>query len=266
MALECLSGAVFALFLELMCTFTTENVAVFHRGRFVCYDTLLARPCLLLAQISNSLLTYILVLVVSFAVALIVTYPLIITTIVSYWRVILVIVLPSLVQIIIRRVLGNIILTTKSKPLGDRVVHPRWYMLYDVIQFFMSILTGIMTAVVRMVVVMIFSLISLPRLDQTPLPAWVGRYLLVDNATRSYRGVIVQTAEFTNPIANVFVRLLLESSAARGSAPRSRRLAVAKRFQLALVLLKYPKLVKLRDRSSLEAHDASMLPAPVEAV
>jgi hypothetical protein len=101
-----------------------------------------------------------------------------------------------------------------AAPFGDRIVHRRWYMTYDLVQAFLSMLTGIATALARMGTVIAFTVFSLPRLDQTPLPAWVGRYLLsLDTATRSYRGVILQFNEFNHPVACVFVRLLLEVSA-----------------------------------------------------
>lgn len=75
--------------------------------------------CVLMLQISNSLLTYLLVLLVSFIVSFIVTWPLIITTILSYWRVILVLLIPVLIQsIIVRKIIGYTILTNASGVVG----------------------------------------------------------------------------------------------------------------------------------------------------
>jgi hypothetical protein len=45
------------------------------------------------------------------------------------------------------------------------------------------------------------------------MPEWIGRYLNLDTGLRSYQGVIVQWATFSNPIANVFVALLEERNA-----------------------------------------------------
>jgi hypothetical protein len=45
------------------------------------------------------------------------------------------------------------------------------------------------------------------------MPEWIGRYLNLDTGVRSYQGVIVQWATFSNPIANVFVALLEKRNA-----------------------------------------------------
>jgi hypothetical protein len=75
---------------------------------------------------------------------------------------------------------GYFLLTNAGKPFGDRVVHRRAYMVYDVVQSFLSMFTGLITALVRMILAIAMAVITLPRLDRSAMPAWVSRYLNLD--------------------------------------------------------------------------------------
>ena len=92
-----------------------------------------------------------------------------------------------------------------------RVPYRRPFMVYDVAESFVSMFTGITTALVRMILAIAMAVITLPRLDRSAFPAWVSRYLNLDTGLQSYRGVIVQCHTFNNPVAVVFVALLLEA-------------------------------------------------------
>jgi Retinol binding protein receptor len=208
-------------------------------------------------QVSNSLLTYLLVLVLSVIVSMVFTWPLIILTILDYWRTILILVLPSIIQsLVVRRIIGYELLTSASGPMGDRIAHRRLYMLYDVVQAYLTMFTGIVTAIVRMVTVLGVTILSMPRLDQTPMPAWLGRYLLLDTATRSYRGVLVQHHAFNHPIAVVFLHVLSDAVASRRQEAkaveqgrRDKLKRVSRKFHMLWLLHKMPQMAKYRRRA-----------------
>ena len=61
------------------------------------------------------------------------------------------------------------------------MVHRRAYMVYDVVQAFLSMFTGLITALVRMILAIAMAVITLPRLDRSAMPAWVSRYLNLDS-------------------------------------------------------------------------------------
>ena len=84
-------------------------------------------------------------------------------------------------------------------------------MVYDVAQSFVSMFTGITTALTRMILAIVMAIVTVPRLDRSAYPAWVSRYLNLDSGLQSYYGVIVQCHTFNNPIAVVFVSHLLEA-------------------------------------------------------
>jgi hypothetical protein len=117
-------------------------------------------------QISNSLVTYLLVLLASALAAVVITWPLIIKTLLQFWRFFLALVLPAIINVAFKKVFGYTLLT-RAKP--DRIVHRRWYMLYDVVQVFVSFFTGITTALVRMIVAMVFVVLTLPRMVRARL-------------------------------------------------------------------------------------------------
>jgi hypothetical protein len=54
-------------------------------------------------------------------------------------------------------------------------------MVYDVVQAFLSMFTGLITALVRMILAIAMAVITLPRLDRSAMPAWVSRYLNLDS-------------------------------------------------------------------------------------
>lgn len=212
-------------------------------------------------NVSNAMLAYLFVLIVSVITALLLTWPVIIKTVFSYWKVILTLLAPTLVQaVLLKRIIGYEVLTTATAPYRDRIIFRQGYMIYDCMELYLSIFTGITLAIVRVVLAMVLAILSLPRIDQTCYPAWIGRYIDLDTATRAYRGIVLQSHEFSNPIVVVFVRLLVEGAAARAAARRERdtgreerRRRVARRFQLAWALYKSPRLAPLRSRALVKA-------------
>ena len=86
--------------------------------------------------------------------------------------------------------------------------------MYDLVQMFLQLYTGIMTAIVRFITVVGISLASLPRLDRSPMPAWVERYTLLDTGSKSYESMIMQVHEFSNPVATSATNLLVHGGVA----------------------------------------------------
>ena len=121
-------------------------------------------------------------------VALAVCWPVIIRTIIEHYPVILAIVIPNLINAQLKKTLVYRIITTSSQPYGDRIVHRRWFMLWDLYQAFLSMFTGIVNAIVRMATAVVLAVVSVPRMDRSAMPAWVSRYLSIDKGLHSFNG------------------------------------------------------------------------------
>ena len=144
--------------------------------------------CISAIVCSNLLVSYLLVMFFATVVAILFTWPLIIRTILENWRVIIAIIIPNLVNIVIKKVITMNVFTTKSPPYGDRIVHRRMFMLYDLSQAYLSMFTGIANAIVRMVTAVVLAVVSVPRMDRSAMPEWVTRYLSIDKGLHAFNG------------------------------------------------------------------------------
>ena len=79
--------------------------------------------------------------------------------------------------------------------------------VYDIIMMFLKMATGIVTALVRFVLAMVIALFTLPRMDASPLPGWVERYLLLDAGSQSYHAMILLHHRHSNPVMNIAVQV-----------------------------------------------------------
>ena len=101
------------------------------------------------------------------------------------------------------------------------VVTPKWikarfiWAAFDLYKILLQIVAGLVTALVRFVLVVITALFSLPRLDRSPFPAWLEVYLLLDSGSKSYQGVILLHHTMNNPVMRVAAWIMQEDAAAR---------------------------------------------------
>ena len=109
-----------------------------------------------------------------------VTYRLIWWVLTRYWGVIVGLVVTALLDILITKV-GAIY-------IGGNVVRRRYaYMLFDVYRVCVTIVVGLTKGIVRFVLVVVIALLSLPRMDRSPFPAWIEAYLLLDTGSKSFQ-------------------------------------------------------------------------------
>ena len=153
-------------------------------------------------------------------------------------------------------------ITNQAGPMGDRLIQRRVFHVYDIIMMFLKMATGIMTALTRFIMAMVIAIFTLPRMDASPLPGWVERYLLLDMGSQSYHAMIMVHHRHSNPHVLVACRALRDTS----DDPPARRRA-RNRFGLALTLLRNPGLAKHRrpgGRPRPPADDDAAAPAAEE--
>merc|ERR1712087_605808 len=90
-----------------------------------------------------------------------------------------------------------------------------FYMAFDLWEILIKIAASVVTAIIRFVLTIVAVVISLPRMDRSPFPAWMEVYLLLDSGSRSYQGLILLSHQHNNPILRVFCWRLQENAEAR---------------------------------------------------
>ena len=98
--------------------------------------------------------------------------------------------------------------------------------------------------------VIVTVLISLPRLDRSPFPAWVELYLLLDTGSKSYQGKILLYHTMNNPTMRVAAWMVHEDAAARNDPEEAARLGlvskkkrqISNRWNKAWMMYKNPKI------------------------
>jgi len=93
----------------------------------------------------------------------------------------------------------------------------------------------------------VISLVSLPRMTRSPLPAWFEYYLLLDSGSRSYQALVLLQHTYNHPVMRVAAWILEDVPAERTVSTSSLlRLRVRNRLHLWLFLLRNPQLANYR--------------------
>jgi hypothetical protein len=164
-------------------------------------------------QISNSMITFVIIWAILFPICLILGWKL-------TWDVILYILrerLGWLLGFIISPLINIVVKKIVLIYIGNKMVIKNRYawMAYDLFQIFTTCVTGVMTAVMRFVIATVTLVFSLPRTDVSIMPAWLEYYLLLDSGAKSYRGVVVLHHFYNNPVMRVFVWAVEEEASLR---------------------------------------------------
>ena len=201
-------------------------------------------------QVSNGLITFILISFIVTFIALIFTWNLTMDMLKWFirekWRWLLVFLAPILINIVTNKLCKGVL--GKLKTIKLRYA----WMAYDMYQILLSSIAGLTKALVRFVLVVVIALVSLPRTDVSIFPAWVEVYLQLDSGAKSYRGLVLLYHHHNNPVMRVAAWLLQESAKARrdeamreqlGLAPPEKLRAI-NRWQKALFLVRNPELAQ----------------------
>jgi len=131
-----------------------------------------------------------------------------------------------------------------------------FFMAFELYEILIRIAASIVTAAVRAILAFCLAVVSLPRMDRSPFPAWVEAYLLLDTGSRSYQGTILITHQHNHPVLRVFAWIMegcADDAAARRSPNAeslgyvsSRKLFVANRFRKAWFMYKNPHVATYR--------------------
>ena len=98
-------------------------------------------------------------------------------------------------------------ITNQAGPMGDRLIQRRVFHVYDIIMMFLKMATGIMTALTRFIMAMVIAIFTLPRMDASPLPGWIERYLLLDMGSQSYHAMIMLHHRHSNPVMTMAIQV-----------------------------------------------------------
>ncbi|KAJ5076061.1 hypothetical protein M0811_06923 [Anaeramoeba ignava] len=117
------------------------------------------------------------------------------------WRHLWPILLGILLSVVIKAVIVALIKYFIAR--DGEIVHPRLFYLWDFIWLFLNIVSGLATAIIRLVVLMFANLAFFMRLDQ---PSLSGSLSILDSGHRSYVSVLQMDHKFNNPVVSLFIR------------------------------------------------------------
>lgn len=204
-------------------------------------------------QISNALLIYLLFSFIITPIVLIfawkLTWDVLIYVLASNLTSILILVAFALINPLIKLIATKIIVSKKY------IIYRYCWAVFELWELLTQVAIGLGKSIVRFVLVIVSALLSLPRIDRSPFPAWIEYYLLLDSGSKSYQGVIVLYHVHNNPVMRVACWVLQEDSrdrrikevrASRDLATPRYRLC-ANKWQKALFLVKHPELIKFKN-------------------
>ena len=137
-------------------------------------------------------------------------------------------------------------------PSGTYIRRRYSWMVFDFFQVAIQMVTGLTTAILRLILAIVVLLLALPRMDRSLCPAWFDDLLPLDSVALSYDAVVLIYHRENCPVAIVFVRLLKESSKQRAASQShgspslvsgSTKLRVANRWRKAYTLIRNPRLI-----------------------
>ena len=135
------------------------------------------------------------------------------------------------------------------------------FMAYDMYEVLATCVAGIAKSIVRMILVIITSLLTLPRIDRSPFPDWLEYYFLLDSGSKSFHGMIKLYHWHNHPVMRVAAWIMQEDADERRkselkgaklkgtlASPVLRR--VSNRWWKLWVMYKTPSLTAYSSRSS----------------
>jgi hypothetical protein len=135
------------------------------------------------------------------------------------------------------------------------------FSVYELYEILMTCVAGIMRSILRMLTVMVVSLLSLPRIDRSPFPAWVEYYCLLDTGSKSFQGSVKLYHWHNHPILRVAAWVLQEDSLKRRAAPEKfgmaskKKRAVSNRWWKLWMMTKNPALATYSKNHNVEYGD-----------
>jgi hypothetical protein len=132
------------------------------------------------------------------------------------------------------------------------------FMAYDMYEVLMTCVAGIMRSVLRMVMVIFGSLLTLPRIDRSPFPSWLEYYFLLDTGSKSFQGMIKLYHWHNHPVMRVTAWILTEDAEKRRNArdkngmvsPKLRM--ISNRWWKLWMMTKNPVLAQYSSRNEAE--------------
>jgi hypothetical protein len=206
----CISIIVFMVaFIVLLADFK-DRVMKMRRGIYT-FDTKMIKIDAAVGyigfQLANAAVSY---MIVTFMITIVFT----LFCYVTFWKMIYEILALLLILIIIGIVaLGILFVITKKLKLVEefQINHRRLFAIFELYTVFQGLVGGIMSSIMRLVMMYAISLIGLARLDQPLYPKWVLKYAYLDAGNQAYLAMTLMYHNHNNPIAVTFACLLLKS-------------------------------------------------------
>mmetsp|Transcript_23746 Transcript_23746/g.26923 ORF Transcript_23746/g.26923 Transcript_23746/m.26923 type:complete len:513 (+) Transcript_23746:807-2345(+) len=200
-------------------------------------------------QISNAILCYLLIFFI-IGVAFMVPIWGVTRDIIWYYRIVLLILIATKVA---NYIVSYGMLMHMSSTREIR--HRRGFALYEMYQFYLVLFTGIITALIRIIIWLGVSMISLMRLTECLFPAWIYKIINLDTGNKSYLACVELYHCCNHPILLTFSHYLNKAvkehrlyreAEQLDPARQKRRLMYRNKWYLFLLLSKNRFLCKYR--------------------
>jgi len=89
------------------------------------------------------------------------------------------------------------------------------FMAYELYEVLVTCVAGIAKSVIRLILVILTTLLTLPRLDRSPFPAWLEYYFLLDSGSKSFQGMIKLYHWHNHPVMRVTAWIIQEDALER---------------------------------------------------
>ena len=127
-----------------------------------------------------------------------------------------------------------------------------WWMNWDVVQLFLAVFSGTLTAIIRILMAVGIMLVAALRIDKSIYPMWVDEIYTLDTLAKGYRATCLIYHYHNNPIVNTFCSVILKDYAARkagaeGMLPlSSKKRRVYNKFHKMLFMTKNPAIAAFK--------------------
>jgi len=116
---------------------------------------------------------------------------------------------PAFIQMIV-------VLIVQKFAIGpNSILRRRLWGILEVFLFFVTIATGIVSALMRLIKMMAVALFGIMRMDQALVPEWFLRISNTDTAFKAYLATVLMYHLYNNPIGLTFARMLVHSTGKR---------------------------------------------------
>lgn len=88
------------------------------------------------------------------------------------------------------------------------IKHRRLWSLFELFMLYLAIVGGLLSALSRIIMLIVLSMVGLARLDQSLFPEWINDVIYLDSANKTYLGMLFMFHSHNHPVAVTFLNFL----------------------------------------------------------